>query len=176
MNTAIIKPALPGYRHFWFWFILALPAAVVVAGLVTVAIAFHEQDSVVRDDWYKDGKAINQSLARASTAARLGLGATIAVDALTGDLGVRLHHDAENFVPPATLTLTFSHPTLASADQTVTLAPRNGTYYGLLHAPLQGRFHVELASSEWRLLATREFPQAQFSLNAPGRPAAPAGN
>lgn len=166
MSIALAKPAeLPGYRHFWFWFILALPAAVVVAGSVTVAIAFRQQDSVVRDDWYKDGKAINQNLARDSEATRLVLGAVIGIDALTGDITVRLRHDEKVFMLPSTLMLTFSHPTLASADQTVTLTLHNGEYRGLLQAPLQGRFHVELGSPEWRLRGTREFPQTEFSLS-----------
>jgi hypothetical protein len=165
MSIIVAKSApLPGYRHFWFWFILALPAAVVVAGLVTVAIAFRAQDSVVRDDWYKDGKAINQSLARDDAAARLGLAAAVTVDALTGDLSVQLRHDTRDFVRPATLTLAFSHPTLAGADQNVALTLRNGIFHGLLKAPLQGRFHVELGSPEWRLRGSREFPQAAFSL------------
>ena len=59
----------PWYRQFWPWFLIALPAISVVAGLSTLTIAVLNQDSLVRDDWYKDGKAINQSLARDDAAA-----------------------------------------------------------------------------------------------------------
>ena len=41
-------PSLPWWRVGMVWFALAGPAAVVVAGLVTAAIALHGADSVLR--------------------------------------------------------------------------------------------------------------------------------
>ena len=69
----------PWYRQFWPWFIMALPLAAVIAGLTTVAIAVTHQDSVVRDDWYTEGKSINQDIARDSRATIVG--------ATSGDTG-----------------------------------------------------------------------------------------
>ena len=37
----------PWYRQFWPWFIIALPASAVVAGLTTVWIAMQTTDSLV---------------------------------------------------------------------------------------------------------------------------------
>ena len=37
----------PWYRQFWPWFIMALPASAVVAGLYTVWIAMQTTDSLV---------------------------------------------------------------------------------------------------------------------------------
>ena len=52
----------PWYRQFWPWFLIALPATVVVAGLTTWWIAAHKADSLVVDDYYKEGLAINRQL------------------------------------------------------------------------------------------------------------------
>ncbi|MFN3587654.1 MAG: FixH family protein, partial [Moraxellaceae bacterium] len=104
----------PWYRQFWPWFIMSLPAAAVVAGLTTVWIAVKNQDSVVRDDWYKDGKSINQSFARDDAARARGLSARFTLDGLTGEIAVGLGATGtEDW--PATLTLALSHPTQAAA-------------------------------------------------------------
>ena len=48
----------PWYRHFWPWFLMALPAAVVVAGLSTAYIAHeHADDLVVDEYWRRKGVA-----------------------------------------------------------------------------------------------------------------------
>jgi hypothetical protein len=163
MTTLAPPQPRPWYRHAWVWFILGLPATVVVAGLTTVGIAVVHQDSVVRDDWYKDGKAINQSIARDVAAETYDLAAAVAVDALTGDVTVDLRH-GDGFTPPATLTLLFAHPTQAAADQTVALTRRQGRYHGQLQRELAGRYHLELGAPDWRLRGSRTLPQAQLEL------------
>lgn len=161
-NTEAGAPR-PWYRQFWPWFIMALPASAVVAGLTTVGIAVVNQDSVVRDDWYKEGKAINQSLARDTRATALGMAADVSVDEVTGEVTVRLRQAGQ--VPqPGQITLYFQHPTRASADQHLVLTRRGDAWRGQLPAALHGRYYVELGTPEWRLLATREFPQASFAL------------
>lgn len=157
-------PDHPWYRQPWLWFVIAIPAASVVAGLTMVGIAVVQQDSVVRDDWYKEGKAINQNMARDTRATTLGLGATIRMDEVTGEIRVRLAHTAAEFTPPAALTLYLSHPTQAAADQSVALTRRGDDYVGQLARGLSGRYYVELGSPEWRLMATRDFPQAEITL------------
>ena len=67
----------PWYKHFWPWFLMALPAAVVVAGLSTAYIANRHADDLVVDDYYKDGLAINVQLAKKQRAAELGLSARL---------------------------------------------------------------------------------------------------
>jgi hypothetical protein len=165
MTTANTSGApRPWYRQFWPWFIIALPASAVVAGLTTVGIAVVNQDSVVRDDWYKEGKSINQSLARDTRATALGMAADVALDDVTGEVAVRLRHGNQAGEQPQQLTLYFQHPTQASADQHLVLTRRGDAWRGQLPAALHGRYYVELGTPEWRLLATREFPQASFSL------------
>ena len=62
----------PWYREPWPWIIMAGPAVVVVAGVVTAWIAFSGADGLVADDYYKQGLAINKVLAREQRAAFLG--------------------------------------------------------------------------------------------------------
>ena len=49
------------YAHVWL--IIAGPAAVIVAGFITLAIAIRVPDPVVADDYYRRGLDINKTLA-----------------------------------------------------------------------------------------------------------------
>ena len=46
----------PWYKHLWPWLLMSGPAIVVVAGLVTAAIAFRTFDGVVVDDRHAPAK------------------------------------------------------------------------------------------------------------------------
>lgn len=152
----------PWYKHPMVWLIILLPAASVVAGVGLLIVALINQDSVVRDDWYKEGKAINQNLARDETAKKLNQTADITIDTLTGEVVITLRAAASL---PA-LQLFFSHPTQANQDQTVVMQRHiDGTFHGNLTHALKGRYYVELSTPEWRLLGDKEFPLESFRLN-----------
>lgn len=154
----------PWYRQFWPWFLIALPATAVVAGLTTLTIAILNQDSLVQDDWYKDGKAINQSFARDNLATSLALTADLRLDDVTGEVQVRVS-GKNGFLPPASLMLVFSHPTQAHLDQTVALTRRaDGHYQGVLQQGLKGSYYIELGNTEWRLRNSRDFPLPELTL------------
>ncbi len=155
----------PWYRQFWPWFIMALPASAVIAGIATLIIAVKNQDSLVRDDWYKEGRAINQNMARDEAAAKLGIVADIRMDALTGEVNVSLQEKTALQKSPEQLQLALSHPTQAEADQHLVLLKKpDGHYHGQLQAALHGRFDIELGDADWRLLSTRVFPLTEFTL------------
>lgn len=118
----------PWYRQFWPWFLIALPASVVVAGLTTWWIAERGADHLVVADYYKEGLAINRELEKEQQAQRLGLSAEVEMDA--GMVHVRLTGDSE---PPA-LRLLFAHPLDAGKDFELVL-PRTGP--GLYTTQLQ---------------------------------------
>ena len=54
MNTKKTKrmpgPDTPWYRQFWPWFIIALPASVVIASFFTLWLAISNPDHLVVDD------------------------------------------------------------------------------------------------------------------------------
>ena len=47
------RQANPWYREPWPWILMAGPATVVVAGIVTAWIAVANQDPLVVDNYYK---------------------------------------------------------------------------------------------------------------------------
>ena len=53
----------PWWQYGHVWLIIAGPAAVIVAGFVTLAIAIKTPDPVVAEDYYKRGLNINKTLA-----------------------------------------------------------------------------------------------------------------
>jgi hypothetical protein len=53
----------PWWQYGHVWLIIAGPAAVVVAGFVTLFIAIRSPDPVIAEDYYKRGLEINKTLA-----------------------------------------------------------------------------------------------------------------
>jgi hypothetical protein len=161
--------AQPWYRHPWPWILMAGPATVVVAGVITAYIAFSTSDGLVEDDYYKQGLAVNQSVSRNQRADALGLQAEVVLS----DDGLLLRvllraRDAAVF--PPLLHLRITHPTRGGADQLVVLrSDRSGFYTGKLSAPLNGRWHVALEDGEreWRLSGDWTIGK-QLTLQLPG--------
>jgi uncharacterized protein len=67
----------PWYREPWPWLLMAGPVAAIVAGIATAWIAIVHQDGLVADDYYKEGLAINRTIARHEAAVRLGVVAQV---------------------------------------------------------------------------------------------------
>ncbi|MEL0029059.1 MAG: FixH family protein [Perlucidibaca sp.] len=156
----------PWYKHPWVWFIIAIPTVAVVFSLQFVYIAVTHPDPVVRDDWYEDGKAINQDFARSDAAARLGLRADVRLDSETGEVLLTLH--ASKPVNDERINLHFLHATLKDRDQSLVLHHLVGQEYrGQLLRPLEGDFQIELSTPDWRIAANRHLPDGDgFSLTA----------
>lgn len=81
-----LKTEKPWYKHRWPWLLMLGPFLVVVAGVFTSWIAFTQADALVVDDYYKQGKAINQDLRRDRVAAGMKLDANLRYDAALGKL------------------------------------------------------------------------------------------
>ncbi len=128
------------------------PALALVAGAVTAWIAFSTKDSLVVDDYYKQGLAINKVLRKEEVARSRGIAADIVIEPRT--LKIRLTGDA----PPA-LFVQLLHATLAGHDMKLRLAPAAPGVYQAALPPLppgHWRVVVEDARGEWRI--AREVP------------------
>src|SRR5574343_536433 len=142
----------PWYKQRWPWLLIAGPATVIVAGIVTVWLAIVSNDGLVADDYYKQGLAVNQQLQRDQEAAHLGIQADLM---RAGDKLRLLVRSAEATSLPQTLSVKFAHPTRAGQDQLVQLsADGGGIYSGKLVTEVAGRWLVtiEEPSGSWRLL------------------------
>jgi hypothetical protein len=155
----------PWYRQFWPWFLIALPASSVLGGIVTVIIAVRHGDSLVRDDYYEAGLAINKEFSRERAAAERHITATLVVDDRRGRLVVQL--DGVGVDRSAPLLLDLFHPTLAERDRSFRLLPDgHGTFTAELAEPLSGPRFVVLTpvAGDWRLAA-----RIEVSANGPLR-------
>lgn len=139
----------PWYRQFWPWFLILLPACVVVASLFTLYIANRGADDLVVDDYYKDGLAINRQLEKKQRSQELGISATLRF--ADGYATVRIAGP----VDAASLNLLLSHPLEADRDFSVNLARiAPGIYQALLPAAIAPRWHWTLTGEQpdrWRL-------------------------
>lgn len=162
-------PGTPWYRHPWPWLLFAGPAAVAVAGSVTIWLAITSSDGLVADDYYKRGLAINRVLERDREAARLGIHAIVSQEP-QGVLKVVL--SGESVLPPA-LTLQLVHPTRAGDDRTLTLTPTARGVYRSIAAPIPaGRRYVIVGdeAGSWRLTGEWKLPAVRaLELAPPGR-------
>jgi len=150
-----MRAALPGgdsepwFRQFWPWFLILLPASVVVASLVTMYIAYYGADDLVVDEYYKDGLAINRQLERKQRSAELGITARLNFS----DDHVTARIDGP--VEAASLSLWLSHPLEADRDFPVKLAMiAPGIYQAPLPAAVAPRWHWTLGLQQvdgWRL-------------------------
>lgn len=61
--TSPAPAALPWWRYPHVWLVIAGPALVVVAALVTAWIAVRHPDPVLAEDYYRRGIEINKTLA-----------------------------------------------------------------------------------------------------------------
>lgn len=157
------KQARPWYAQAWPWLLMLGPAVVVVAATYTGWLAFSRQDAMVVDDYYMQGKAINQDLRRDRAATALGLSAQLRYDAAGGNLrGTLLSFSA----PVAgKIRIHLAHATQPEKDLEFEALPdRRGEFSVGLPMLEMGRWKVliESAQRDWRLTGTWKWPRQQL--------------
>jgi hypothetical protein len=158
----------PWYRHSWPWFIVVLLGSTVVAGISTVFIAVNGADSLVSDDYYREGKAINSSLAADREAALREAVASARVDKGSVSVSLDILGDA-----PAALELELSHVTRAERDHLLRLTRTADGRYASAETLPHGHFYATLRpageNATWRLRRRIELPlQRTFVLEPSG--------
>lgn len=159
---------LPWYKQFWPWFLIAIPATSVVTGIVLITLAVNGRDTLVRDDWYKDGMAINQRLEKRDKAKNAGIKAYFSFN--TDDNIVTLRLDNLNPAQDSGLQLELIHPTLEQRDIHAPLfkTPDN-RYFAKLTAAPSGFYYALLSSSQgqWEIEGQINFANTlnEFELN-----------
>lgn len=170
----------PWYREKWVWLLIAIPASSVVFGIIMLTLAIRSDTALVSDDYYKEGLAINQTMARERVAETLGLSGTMTLDDTSGQLNIVLDSSISSSAegqrlghiptPPA-LVLEVAHPTKADQDAFIQLYPSQtgsasyGSYESVVSAEvlqkLSGRRYFSLTDSAntWRMRAEGNLAQ-----------------
>ncbi len=147
----------PWYKQFWPWFLIALPASVVVASFVTLGIFSKNSVSLVAEDYYKKGKGINIDISKQNKARSLSLSANI----LTISNRVVIDFDKGQLDNFPALVVTFSHRTLADRDFSQVLSANGlGQYIIPLETAIKGPWFVEVEphNKEWLIQGKMTFP------------------
>jgi hypothetical protein len=137
----------PWYKQAWPWIVMAPPAAAVLAGIATAWIAVASADGLVAEDYYKQGLAINQVIAREERARQLGIAAQLEVR--DGRISVRLQG-----AQPEALFVHLVHRTRAGFDQRLRLAPAGSRYEAEVAPLARGawRAFIEDPRGDWRIV------------------------
>ena len=140
------------YREPWAWYIVSILLVTFAWGGVQLYTAFTYKDSVVIDDYYKYGKAINQDLTRENNARKQGISGVLMIDELIGEVRVYMEGKPDDW--PQKLRLKFLSPVFADKDKAITLTRsfgRNNTitdkspvYVGQLDEMISGRYYLQL--------------------------------
>lgn len=163
MNTGATRAVhVRWYHEPWPWLLMAGPAAVVVAGVITAYLALVTSDGLVADDYYKRGLAINQTLSRDALALQHNIRARIEFAADFGRVAVALESDKAAREP---LVLRLAHPGRPALDRALPLTPQGDAYVAAFPALTPGRWRVTLedAGQSWRLVGDVMVP-AQTAL------------
>jgi hypothetical protein len=157
-STLMNSRPKPWYRHRWPWLLMAGPFVVLIAGAITMWISFSGADALVVDDYYKQGKAINQDLRRDRHAADMGLSLSLRFDAASG----ALLGQVRGFNQRSALSLSLIHPTMPEKDLKLeAIADEQGRFAVALPLLDRALWKVQLedVTRTWRLRGSWAWPQ-----------------
>jgi hypothetical protein len=147
------------YKQVWPWFLISVPLFSVLKAVHTVYIMNQHSPDLIVDDYYAEGRAINQNLSRYREAAARNLHAQIL---LAGNKAI-VTFDA-NVLLDKNITLDFVHNTLAAKDFKV-VAERSGESMYVAELPLlpTGKWNLVVhdQDSQWKLRATLSLPATE---------------
>jgi uncharacterized protein len=134
MNAETDEALKPWYRQFWFWFVFGPLIFIIIMCGFTVSIALSGADDVIIDNYYNEGRMINQAFDQDKRAKALGLSANLRFDRATGEvILVFPNMPADATAVPEELLLFMGHPVKAAKDRQVILtAVGAGQYRGEL--------------------------------------------
>jgi len=148
----------PWYRQPWFWFLTIFPLASITYCAIAITIAMNTENSMVTDDYSKEGRGINMEIARDQKASDLGLQANMSFS----DRNIKLVLDSDSGQTDYPyLILNLFHPTIAEKDRTIQFT-RTGqdTYRATMNQDIKGRWYFDLRSpdNDWRLKGETSLP------------------
>lgn len=139
------------YKEPYVWMLIGFPVASILACIFLIFLAATTKDTLVRDNYYKDGLAYNQELAWDNKAKANDIRLEMKITDNTAQLTIT----NSRIVLPTSLVLKLGHPTL-KADDRDSLLQRKGqekTYQGFIENLKDGRYYIQIESLEqqWRV-------------------------
>ncbi|ELA08113.1 hypothetical protein MOMA_06116 [Moraxella macacae 0408225] len=149
------------YKNYMVWiFVIGLPVFVVIACIFFIIYSVQIKDSVVRDDWYMDGKTLYADVSKDKLAHDLGLNGVM--DIQQNHVNFQLHAPTQDFHIPDELKIEISHATQVQKDRDLTLKHlANGKFSGMVDFdPDAGKYYIIVHNPEnsWRLRSTHILP------------------
>ena len=136
----------PWYKQGWPWAIISIPILTVIAGVTTYFIAANQPHSMVKDDYFKEGMAINRSIEKQNKAISLNIVGNIFLDKESDLLKLQV---TSNTKLSSKLEILFSHPTQDSNDRLVKLESISGNeYIGQLPELSPAHWYIRLNDAE----------------------------
>jgi hypothetical protein len=146
------------YKQFWPWFLIIVPLTSMVLSFTMMNLAFTGKDSMVIDDYYKEGRGINLKIKKLQQAKILNISTKTQV--FTDYVEVTfISGDPEN---GEALVLDFFHSTQKFKDFSVTLLrDANGVYRAPLTDDMLGKWQLSLHpfNEDWKIQKVVSLPQ-----------------
>lgn len=171
----------PWYKNYMVViFVIGLPAFVVVACIWFVYYSYQIRDSVVRDDWYMDGKMLYHDVSRDKLTYDLDLHGNMQFTD-NGDVIFYLNYpeqslqtgtllNGEPLTYPDELALSISHATDIKKDRDVVLQHQSDNIYSA-HVdidPLQSKYYLQVShdgKDDWRMQDVAKLPLPEVKFN-----------
>lgn len=166
------EQSLPWYRYGWPWFLISIPLVSIMLGCMMLYLAMQTNNSLVVDDYYKQGKGINLRIERDREASLLGLSAVFTPSAegliiqvnqqipesLPEGLEVKAAALQQAFSLPPVLMVRWIHVMQAENDGQVEVQSIGGGRYiaPQVTLPDNGMFRLHIqpgADASWRLVS-----------------------
>lgn len=148
----------PWYKQFWPWFLICIPLSSLIVGSQVIRLANDGTNSLVVDDYYKEGKAINARKDKTEQAIALNISTKLNVQygsiALTFISGAPASGEA--------LKLDFFHVTQEFKDFTVLLTrDALGVYRSSEEFAIDGKWRIILTplDESWKVQTRTVLPQ-----------------
>lgn len=175
------QDAQPWYKNYMvIIFVIGMPAFVVIACLWLVYYSFVIKDSVVRDDWYMDGKTLYQDVSRDKLAHDLALHGKMHF-AEDGQVTFYLNYPQQSLSSgkllngaaltyPDKLKLSISHATDIKKDRDAVLVHQQANLYTakVQVDPTPAKYYLEVSNDgqlNWRLRDVAKLPRADVTFN-----------
>jgi len=147
----------PWYKQFWPWFLIAVPVITLIMGGVLLHLAVSTEDSLVVDDYYKEGKAINANLDKVAAAKKKNITSDLLID--NGSITLTFHSGIPQ--DGNAVKLAFYHVTLEERDVDVLLTrDASGKYRGFIEEDLSGKWRISLTpiDESWKIQNIVQLP------------------